>query len=381
MRLGAFLLLLTVSLVNVSCAPHDTTSSLTSGATFSRRECGGDGGRACNNAQVCDKCDCGARYWASECHELCCLGDQASLRRIDPPVAEQDQQSTLGNATNGSAWQRSDTKDGDKINMAVGRLPEGVYITPERALIGALLMLMGVFLMFGAFRYFRPAMFVVGFLSISIVAFVALANAEPVQLYENRSAVYIGVIFAFALVGGIGFLFLYKIGIFLLGGLGGLSMALHFLSWNQTHLISQDISRYFLIASFIIVGIFLTAFAERWVAIVCLAFSGAMAAVVGMDFFVNTGLVASIWDVLDDNASRMIVYEPSWRTYVELSTVLVLALISTGVHHFVNYGREFGVNPAQESSPESGRAAGSAADGKEEEEEEEGGHDDDKKEG
>ncbi|KAL1917377.1 uncharacterized protein VTP21DRAFT_5033 [Calcarisporiella thermophila] len=134
--------------------------------------------------------------------------------------------------------------------------------------------------------------------------------------------------------------------------LGGFAIVLHFMSWRKDHVITSNTARYFVLAAFPLVGVFVAAFNEPLALQIGLAAMGATATIIGVDFVANGGVLNSFWDLIDDNPSHRIIFNPQWRTYVELSAQILLFLIGFAASFLVvNRGRPFGVRLRSESEP------------------------------
>ncbi|KAL1920161.1 uncharacterized protein VTP21DRAFT_1307 [Calcarisporiella thermophila] len=226
-------------------------------------------------------------------------------------------------------------------------IPAGPWLTPERCFIGSVLLLIGLFLLFGGFGVSRGALFCVGFILFGVLCFVALANSEPPQSYgSNRNVLYMVLCFIFAFIGGIAFLFLIRIAVFFVGGLGGFALAIFILSWSRDHIITNELARAFFIVAFAFAGIFLMAFIEWYVLIFSFAFIGSFCFVLGIDMFANGGLWIDVWDILDRN--HRIDFRMNWRIYVELAAILLLFFAGLGYACFMYRGKTF--SPASQTS-------------------------------
>ncbi|KAL1915904.1 uncharacterized protein VTP21DRAFT_6292 [Calcarisporiella thermophila] len=274
----------------------------------------------------CAKCDCNNCY--ADCYTECCVNKPKPTATVTKTATATPTETVKRPGSNEPIWE----------------IPSGPWITPERGFIGAILILTGLFLLFGTFYSLRGALFFIGFLVFSLICFIALTNAEPAQGYANRIIVYMCICFIFAFIGGMIFIFLFKLALFFIGGMGGFSLAMFILSWSENHIILNDIARYFFIVSFVVLGIFLMAFIEWYVILFAVSITGAVCLIVGMDMFINAGLWISMWDLLDDNPNHVIVYRMDWRVYSELGAILALTLIGAAASFFMFRGRRFPVS-------------------------------------
>ncbi|KAL1917378.1 uncharacterized protein VTP21DRAFT_5034 [Calcarisporiella thermophila] len=147
---------------------------------------------------TCDLCECSNRKLS--CWSECCTSWEENGWESEDPL---------------SPFQRW----GSRHPYDLSTVPEGIPTTnPLHATFSALFLLIGLLLLFAAYRIHHLALFFVGLFTFALIAFIALANSEPPQCYPNRFAVYLGVCLAFAVVGAAVCVFVVIVGILLIPG-------------------------------------------------------------------------------------------------------------------------------------------------------------------
>ncbi|KAL1914697.1 uncharacterized protein VTP21DRAFT_8108 [Calcarisporiella thermophila] len=279
----------------------------------------------------CRGCDCSPQSWTLECYPHCCLSGQTRGSGTSESAETEAQEGMDAKAFRQSSWpQRPDS---------------GYYeyppITPARGIFGSLLILIGLYLLFASTYYYRVTYSLITLMLATTLSYIALANAEPPWGYENRHVVYMAVPLTAGMLGAGGGAFLGRMGPYVAGGAGGMSMGVHLLSWNEHHVIYNEMARYFVLAFFVVVGVFLAGSMQGHAVILSLAFMGAMCVMLGVDYFTNAGMQRAVIDLVDRNVLHAVEYSPSWRMYVELVSVLVLFLMGAAVTHRVSRRRKF----------------------------------------
>ncbi|KAL1914150.1 uncharacterized protein VTP21DRAFT_10815 [Calcarisporiella thermophila] len=276
-----------------------------------------------------------------ECYPRCCVGDQTRSPHLSEmgdteSQEETNQQDPLLSEKKQNRLQTVRQEGPELDNF------ENPPITPTRATVGSLLILIGLYLLFAATYFLRLTYSLITLMLATTLSYIALANAEPPWGYENRHVVYTAVPLAAGMLGAGGGVFLGRMGPYVAGGAGGMSMGVHLLSWNEHHVIYNEMARYFVLAFFVVVGVFLAGSMQGHAVILSLAFMGAMCVMLGVDYFTNAGMQRAVIDLVDRNVLHAVEYRPGWRMYAEQISVIVLFLIGAAVTHRVSRKRDFG---------------------------------------
>ncbi|KAI9267973.1 hypothetical protein BDA99DRAFT_504536 [Phascolomyces articulosus] len=242
--------------------------------------------------------------------------------------------------------------------------PEDIYgedwVTPQMGVAGAILIILGIYLMVFGFRCFRPTLAVAGFLTFGLITWVGMTNSQNANGYTNDAITMIAVPAGLGILGAILYSFFWNISIYLVGGMGGLAFGLFILCWREDLVITQNVARAcFLVAiSLFFAGVVF--FAERYLVLFATSFTGAFIFIVGIDLLSHSGYIAGLKSILDQNPLHRVKYTIDRKVYAMMAVIIVLFLISIGWQFFYNRGRDFGVNvePAKKGG-DGGEAAGS----------------------
>ncbi|ORZ20672.1 hypothetical protein BCR42DRAFT_409258 [Absidia repens] len=170
--------------------------------------------------------------------------------------------------------------------------------------------------------------FFVGFLSFAFIAWVMLANFEPASTYGvNRWSLYLAVVVALGLVGGLLFCLCDLIAVYaaMLGGLGGLAIGLWVLGWRDNLSITSAWGRAVLLCLLALVGFLWAAYSVN-ASILGSAFAGSYVLMLGLDVYFHTGFTYCATTVLDANPAHAHTYVVYRETYI-MQGIIILAFI------------------------------------------------------
>ncbi|KAG2231988.1 hypothetical protein BDF21DRAFT_364357 [Thamnidium elegans] len=250
-----------------------------------------------------------------------------------------------------------------KPTSAPSSRPEDIYggvgITAQNGVIGALLIVLGLYLMVFGFRSFRITLGVCGFLTFGLITWVAMANNQPYYGYVNNDITIIAVPFGLGILGAIIYALFWNISIYLVGALGGFTLAMYILCCKVNLLITQVVARAALLVALPFFISFVTFFAEQYVLLFTFAFVGSYCFIVGVEFLAHTGYLAGIKSILDGNPYHQVVYVISRNVIILIAFIPILFLISFGWQFMYNKGQKFGVifveeKPAAKAAPKDG---------------------------
>ncbi|KAI7904094.1 uncharacterized protein BX663DRAFT_432763 [Cokeromyces recurvatus] len=230
----------------------------------------------------------------------------------------------------------------------------GRGITPENGVVGAILIVLGLYLIIFGFRSFRITLAVCGFLTFGLITWVAMTNNQPYYGYINDNITIIAVPAGLGLLGAIIYAIFWNISIYLVGALGGFTLALYILCCKSDLLITQTVARAALLVALPVFICFITFFAEQYVLLFTFAFTGAYCFVVGIDFLAHTGYLAGIKTILDGNPYHRVLYLFTRNVIIMIAFIPVIFIISFIWQYMYNRGQKFGVIFVGTENPEAG---------------------------
>ncbi|OMJ16876.1 hypothetical protein AYI70_g6320, partial [Smittium culicis] len=118
-----------------------------------------------------------------------------------------------------------------------------------------------------------------------IVLYVEYKIRAPNDGENTRAIIYFIVAMLCGVLGGVLCLFLYRVGVFLIGVLGGFALANFILTFSATGVFNQNYARIIFIVVFCIIGGVLTLFMERPAIIASSSVYGSYITFVGIDCF------------------------------------------------------------------------------------------------
>ncbi|KAG1047677.1 hypothetical protein G6F43_009887 [Rhizopus delemar] len=222
----------------------------------------------------------------------------------------------------------------------------GDGISPAQGFVGTLCMIIGLYFLILAFRFFRPTMALVGFIFFATMTWIGLVNNEPVGGYPLADIIYICVSAGLGLLGAFLFVFFYPAGIYCLAGLGGFYLAVYIMSWKEDLVIIIKVARICFIIGLGVLFFILLYFAETYTLFFCTAFIGSYLFFFGLDFFVHTGFINPWLLIFDGNPNHHNTYLMSTPVRVMLAlvaAVLLFSVIWQFYWHVIRCPRQFGV--------------------------------------
>ncbi|CAO3600233.1 unnamed protein product [Absidia cylindrospora] len=181
----------------------------------------------------------------------------------------------------------------------------GQAVTIQSIVLSVILFITGAYLCFlgGVHQHFT--MFIVGFYVGSNVAYIILLNAKD-DYGSNSETILLVVSVVVGILAGLLLSCCFFLAVYLVGALLGYFAALWLLSWVTNGLIQTNWGRAILIIVFVIVGIVLMAFFERFLMIIATAFIGSFAIFIGVDIYTKTGFADSVINFLHARSTSVI---------------------------------------------------------------------------
>ncbi|PWA01190.1 hypothetical protein BB558_002722 [Smittium angustum] len=198
---------------------------------------------------------------------------------------------------------------------------------------GVILIVLGTIFLFFGRKLIKITIFFGGFFFVGILFLtIAYVIRAPLDGENTRAIIYLVVAIAVGLIGGAFALWLYKLGLFILGCLGGFALAAYIMNWSSSGLFSQNWVRIVFIVVFVIIGGLLVIFFERPVTIISTSIYGSYALFVGIDCFAKTGFKESIASVLSKTTNPV---KNTATIYGMLAGTIVLAIIGASFQFMV----------------------------------------------
>jgi Domain of unknown function (DUF4203) len=201
--------------------------------------------------------------------------------------------------------------------------------------IAGLSIALGLFIAFTGYRLFKAALAIAGFVAFSNLAYFILVRSEPSQGYgDSRLLILILVPVIAGFIGSAIAYKFYKIGLTIVGFLGGASLAILLLSLKQDGIIESDVGRIVFIVIMGIVGAILINFFEKPMIMSATAMLGSLTAFLGFDTFVQTGFYETTQLFLFGGLSAQdIRYTASSGVIGMIIGTIVLTIIAIGVQY------------------------------------------------
>jgi len=211
------------------------------------------------------------------------------------------------------------------VAQSSGTVTEVVdIITPQSIVAGIICIGIGLFLTFFGYRFFRPMLFFAGFALFALIAYIGAINISPLAPGDTlKETIYLVVIVIVGFIGGILVAIFWRIGLFVLGAVGGFFLAMFILALAPNGLIPNPLFRALFIVILVIICAVLVFKLERPAIIIATSVAGAFLTILGIDFFVHTQFLASMVAFLSSTGT----YTADGRTYGMLAGVALLALL------------------------------------------------------
>ncbi|KAI8072953.1 hypothetical protein BC940DRAFT_292019 [Gongronella butleri] len=229
----------------------------------------------------------------------------------------------------------------------------GDGISVAQAFTGIVLVIIGLYFAIFGYRFFRPTMALVGFVFFAEMTWIGLTNNEPQFGYPHTEIVYICVSIGIGIIGAVMFAYMFMFFIYFIGVVAGIYFAVFIMSWKESLVIEVQVARICFTVGMGVLWAFAIYLLELYAVIISTAFTGAYLFIMGLDFFAHTAFVNAWRYFFDGNKFHYNAYIINMQTYIMLSFVIVLTLISVGWQYYWNVmklERRFGVNVAPEGA-------------------------------
>lgn len=180
----------------------------------------------------------------------------------------------------------------------------------------------------------QTTVFLAGFWVGANVAYIVLTNAKPEGFGSNTATILLVVSIVVGLVFGGLLACCFFLAIYLLGAFAGYVFALWLLAWTSNGLIQTGWGRAVLIIVCVIVGMILIHFLEKTVFIIASAFIGAFLIILGVDIYVQAGLLEAISSFVHGSTTIVNLWDATPKLRGELAGVAILAIVGAIVQFF-----------------------------------------------
>ncbi|KAI8324176.1 hypothetical protein GQ54DRAFT_78379 [Martensiomyces pterosporus] len=205
----------------------------------------------------------------------------------------------------------ADTKDGGLALSNHGAIQASGIIA------GVVLIILGLFFNYLGVKIVKLLIFLAGFCVVGgLVLYAEYKIRAPLE----------------TIAGGI-LIFLYKVGIALVGALGGFAVATWILSMKSGGLIHSDVGRIIFIVVMIIIGMIAVLFLERPAIIVASSVWGAYALFVGIDCFAKTGFQYTALTFLNAPGAK---FETTPKVYGMIAGMAISALLGIVIQFIIS---------------------------------------------
>ncbi|EPB90815.1 hypothetical protein HMPREF1544_02393 [Mucor circinelloides 1006PhL] len=219
-------------------------------------------------------------------------------------------------------------------------------ISPQMAALGAILIVLGLFLTSMGFRMAKIMFAVMGLLTLGSMTWIALANLRPEAGYSRDSITMICVPVGVGVVGAIAYYLLWTIAMYLSAAFGGFVFAVYIVTWRSDLLIVNLIGRSCFLGGMGLAFAILVYFAHRPIMLFVTSFVGSYIFFFGIDCLARVGFIAGPQKLLNSNPRHLVEYEVSKFVYVLLAMIIVMFLFSFIWQFIFNAAIEFGLHVA-----------------------------------
>ena len=178
------------------------------------------------------------------------------------------------------------------INDVVEQVVEQAKFGFPQAIVMIIFIIFGLFFTFKGYKFLQPTLAIAGFLSLgflsrSLLAFLDEDFSDWTYLWTFAVGGLLGIVLSYYLV---------NLGLAILGGFGGFSLAVFIMPVLPTNNILIE---YLIIAGMVIAGSVLIKFFKKVIVIASTSLGGAFLFLTGLDQFTNTGFDKMIKKILD----------------------------------------------------------------------------------
>ncbi|KAI8833517.1 hypothetical protein BJ741DRAFT_612318 [Chytriomyces cf. hyalinus JEL632] len=210
-------------------------------------------------------------------------------------------------------------------------------ITANQGILGAICLGLGCYLLILGFKLFKPTLFIMGFIAGGVLGYTGLMRFRPPEGYQSDANVLLFGSMAVGFVCGGILLCIIQLGIAIVGGVGGLFLALFILGFKNLGLIEDGVNRTIFICVMVVAGVVLAFLLEKHVVIVSSSFVGAYGICFGIDCFAQTGFArASEMFLSSGNSFNITVFQVNPKVIALTVSVVVITLVGILLQYRIN---------------------------------------------
>ncbi|TPX69399.1 hypothetical protein SpCBS45565_g02398 [Spizellomyces sp. 'palustris'] len=207
-------------------------------------------------------------------------------------------------------------------------LDKARQIIAQTAVLGAITLVVGVFLLLFGQRFFKVTLFIGGFFVTALVGYLILTAVEPSSGYPNRATVLLLGPLASGVIGGGLALCVWRLGLVAIGAAAGFLFAMFILSWQTGGVIGTAQGRIIFLAAMTGVGGLAVSFFQKILLVVATSIGGAYSIVFGIDCYARTGFTDSTRQFLvGENKFSYTVFERNGKVIALLCSMIAFAII------------------------------------------------------
>ncbi|KAJ2520634.1 hypothetical protein H4217_001908 [Coemansia sp. RSA 1939] len=211
-------------------------------------------------------------------------------------------------------------------------------LVPSGIVAGIVLIVVGFFCNYFGYKLVKVLIFLAGFCVVGgLVLYAEYKIRAPHEDEKGRQLWYLGIAAIIGAIGGLILLFLYKVGVALIGALGGFALATWILSMKSGGLIHSDVGRILFIVALVVGGMVVALFIQRPAIIVASSVWGAYALFVGIDCFARTGFQYTALAFLNAPGAT---YETSPKVYAMIACMAVSACLGIFVQFWTTRSKK-----------------------------------------
>lgn len=203
---------------------------------------------------------------------------------------------------------------------------------PATIVIAVVAILTGLVFTFFGRKLLRPILFLTGFYLCSLITLSLLYRFEPkngdgttVWTAPNRDWIFMGVCAGAGILGGILLSVFHRLGVCLVGLMGGFTLSLFIMSFFNGDLIQKEVVRNVIAVAFAVAGAVLAVIYENTVVIICTSMFGSYIVMFGVDLMARTGFATASIDMMK---GQMINYRiENKAVYGLMVATVILAII------------------------------------------------------
>ncbi|PVU94386.1 hypothetical protein BB561_002581 [Smittium simulii] len=211
---------------------------------------------------------------------------------------------------------------------------ENGSIEASGAVAGAVLIVVGLLFTFFGRKLIKVIIFLSGWAFVAALSLTVMYKVRaPTDTEEKRALIYLICSMALGLIGGIVAVALYKVGLFLVGALGGFAIGSYILTWSSVGIFKEKWAQITFVCVLALLAGIIILVIEKPVVIMLTSLQGSYSFFVGVDCFTKTGFKDAMVSVFSD-LNR--IDDINKKIYIMLGGTALFALIGIIVQFSTN---------------------------------------------